>query len=174
MEILFFQLFVVATMAVARAVSPQALLVAAIVWTVFTLAMIFAAPLIILQLLVVWLSYSMLAPKAKDPAKNEKVESKPSEDIARGTEPPEAKLASGPSVYRSVLEGVVKGDLATDGIFLDTSSPKEPSAIDKRTPNSAEDTVLAALAQRANELLRELGEATPAKTHDEPPRLPRT
>lgn len=174
MEILFFQLFVVVTLAGARAVSPRALLISAIVWTVFTLAMVFAAPLIILQLVVVWLSYSMLAPKAQDPTKDKNVESKVNQDNSRGTELPEDKLVSGPSMYRSALEGVVRGDIATKGIFQDTFSPEEPLVVEKLDPDLAGDTDLATLSLRYNELLEELGEATPAKTHEESPHLPRT
>lgn len=65
MPILIFQAFIIATLLVARVVSPRAMTVAAIVWSGFTLIMVFMPWLMMLQLAVIWISYSMLAPKSK-------------------------------------------------------------------------------------------------------------
>jgi hypothetical protein len=62
-EIIAFQIFIVLSMAVARVFSPKALGIAAVGWSIFTLIMVFATPLILLQLFVIWGSHSLFAPK---------------------------------------------------------------------------------------------------------------
>jgi hypothetical protein len=60
--ILGFQIFIVVTLGISRLFGKNAILTASIAWTVFTLVMVFATPLILLQLLVIWVTYSLLVP----------------------------------------------------------------------------------------------------------------
>lgn len=67
MEIIAFQVFIVLSMAFARFVSPKALSISALAWSAATLILVFATPLILIQLLVIWGTYSLFAPKEAPP-----------------------------------------------------------------------------------------------------------
>lgn len=67
MEIIAFQIFIALSMVVARIVSRKNLTYAAVAWSIFTLIMVFATPLILLQLFVIWGSHSLFAPKEANP-----------------------------------------------------------------------------------------------------------
>lgn len=64
MEILFYQGFIIATLVVVRVFSKNHLELACLVWSGFTLINLFWPPLIVLQLIVVWGTYSLIRPKA--------------------------------------------------------------------------------------------------------------
>ncbi|EDL48243.1 DarT ssDNA thymidine ADP-ribosyltransferase family protein [Erythrobacter sp. SD-21] len=61
--VLIFQAFVIFTILVTRIVATDKLVLVSIAWTIFTLAMVFATPLVLLQLAVIWVTYSIVAPK---------------------------------------------------------------------------------------------------------------
>lgn len=63
MPVIAFQAFVVATLMIARLVSPGALKVTAICWSAFTLIMVFMPWLMGLQLVVIWGAYLLIAPR---------------------------------------------------------------------------------------------------------------
>ena len=63
-----FQLFIILSLVVARLVSAKHLLVAAWIWTAFTLVAVFAAVLLVLQLATIWAAYHMLRPRSADSA----------------------------------------------------------------------------------------------------------
>jgi hypothetical protein len=63
MPILMFQAFLVATLLIARMISPRGLKVVAIGWSAFTLIMVFMPWLMALQLAVIWGCYALLRPK---------------------------------------------------------------------------------------------------------------
>ncbi|GFZ86267.1 DarT ssDNA thymidine ADP-ribosyltransferase family protein [Sphingobium fuliginis] len=58
-----FQALIILTILVTRLIAKGKLLLLCGAWTVFTLVMVFATPLILLQLLVIWGTYSLVAPK---------------------------------------------------------------------------------------------------------------
>jgi hypothetical protein len=113
MAVIAFQIFIVLSMAVARAVSPKALRIAAIAWSVFTLVIVFATPLILLQLFVIWGAYSLLHPKDAVPevAVGRKASGKL--DVVIGfTTPPNfaptpAVERAEPSKYREAYKAIV-------------------------------------------------------------------
>lgn len=78
--ILIFQVFIVATILITRLLSKDKLLVLCVAWTIFTLVMVFATPLVLLQLAVIWFTYSKIAPKD--------VQDEPSSSFPPAHEPP--------------------------------------------------------------------------------------
>ena len=61
-----YQLFIVLTLVVCRVISPNLLGLVAIVWSVLSLIGIYWAPLMILQLFVVWVTFFLLSQNAND------------------------------------------------------------------------------------------------------------
>lgn len=59
--ILLFQAFIVVTLLVVKGLGSKYLVTACIIWTIFTLVMVFTSPLILLQLLTIWVTYSLLS-----------------------------------------------------------------------------------------------------------------
>ncbi|SLN58903.1 hypothetical protein ROG8370_02694 [Roseovarius gaetbuli] len=64
MEILFYQCFIFTTLVLIRIFVKKYLEVACFIWTALTLINLFWPPLIVLQLIVVWGTYGLIAPKA--------------------------------------------------------------------------------------------------------------
>lgn len=61
-----FQLFIILSMVVARLTSARYLLTGAWIWTIFTLAAVFASWLILVQLLTIWTTYRVLRPQTRE------------------------------------------------------------------------------------------------------------
>jgi hypothetical protein len=66
MEILFYQAFIVFTIVFVRIFSKKSVGIACFIWTALTLFNLFWPPLIVLQLIVVWGTYSLVRPKYPD------------------------------------------------------------------------------------------------------------
>ncbi|MEE4540189.1 MAG: DarT ssDNA thymidine ADP-ribosyltransferase family protein [Erythrobacter sp.] len=66
MEIVVFQIVIVLSLAISRAISQRSLSIAAVAWSILTLIMVFATPLILLQLFVIWGAHSLFSPKGAD------------------------------------------------------------------------------------------------------------
>ncbi|MGD9664949.1 MAG: hypothetical protein AB7U34_07065, partial [Novosphingobium sp.] len=62
MEVIAFQAIIFASIAMTRLIFPQKLLAVCLAWTAFTLLLVFATPLIVLQLATIWGSYSLFNP----------------------------------------------------------------------------------------------------------------
>mgnify|MGYP000197094044 CR=1 FL=1 len=63
MEILFYQGLIVITLLLVRAFARKYLELACFVWTVFSLVNLFWPPLLVLQLIIVWGTYSVIRSK---------------------------------------------------------------------------------------------------------------
>jgi len=61
--VIYYQLFIVATLLIVRVMLPKRLLVCTVIWTVLTLVNLFYPPLIAIQLLVVWITFALLRPR---------------------------------------------------------------------------------------------------------------
>ena len=70
MAVIYYQLFIVISLLVVRAVFPARLLLAALIWTGLTIINLFYPPLVIIQLVVVWTVFVVLNPRrvAAEPA----------------------------------------------------------------------------------------------------------
>ncbi len=62
MAVLGYQLAIVVTLILVRLISPKHLHGAALVWTALTVINLFWPPLIVLQLVVIWVTYGVLTP----------------------------------------------------------------------------------------------------------------
>lgn len=60
MAVIFYQLFIMMTMLVVRAALPKLLPITALIWSALTLINLFYPPLIVIQLLVVWVTFAVL------------------------------------------------------------------------------------------------------------------
>ena len=65
MPILLFQALIIATLIVTRAFSRKALTITAIIWSGFTLVMVFMPWLMGVQLAIIWITHSILLTKTK-------------------------------------------------------------------------------------------------------------
>jgi hypothetical protein len=63
MAVIYYQVFIVITLIATRLLLPKLLLIVALIWTGLTLFNLFFPPLIAIQLLVIWISYSLLRPR---------------------------------------------------------------------------------------------------------------
>lgn len=75
MTVLAYQIFIVASLIVARLFGGKALLVGALIWSGLSIANVFFPPLIALQLAVVWVTFSLLTPKDRSATSDEKISS---------------------------------------------------------------------------------------------------
>ncbi|WP_185982591.1 DarT ssDNA thymidine ADP-ribosyltransferase family protein [Aureimonas mangrovi] len=75
MEILAYQAFIAISLVVTRLAAPTHLALVAVVWTGFTVFNLFWPPLVILQLVVIWGTYSALAPPEKSGSEARKTSS---------------------------------------------------------------------------------------------------
>ena len=68
MSILFCQAMIIVSMLITRAFAKDKLILVAGGWSVFTFFMVFMPWLMIVQLLVIWGAYAIIAPKDDDSA----------------------------------------------------------------------------------------------------------
>lgn len=64
--IIAFQALIFTTILATRFIDESKVVLVCIAWTIFTLVMVYASPLILLQLLVIWGTYALVAPKDED------------------------------------------------------------------------------------------------------------
>jgi hypothetical protein len=61
--VLGFQLFIIMSILITRVFAVDKVLFLCVSWTFFTLVMVFASPLILLQLVVIWTTYNLVTKK---------------------------------------------------------------------------------------------------------------
>lgn len=62
MTIFLYQLTIIGTLLLTRAIAPKRLMMACLIWTAFTIINLFWPPLIVIQLLVIWVTFVLISP----------------------------------------------------------------------------------------------------------------
>jgi len=117
MAILAYQLFIVFSLLVVRLVAPRHLLTACLIWSGFTIFNLFFWPLILVQLAVVWVTFSVLQPKEIEkpaPATKKADSPPPPRPAPAATASPPAIRADAPSILTSVHKAVTDFNRSID------------------------------------------------------------